>query len=175
MPVDIVPLVLVFMVDGARGLRQTWPAAVVGGLVFAIGQYACSNFVSIELTDIVASLASTAAIVDGAINELAVLRNHSVELERSYQADQLEQQRIADEKAANDRIAAEAAARAAVTPAAPATQAPSAPRPIMRPAATATRPMSSIVTPEFLVRVGKESWRFSASRAPCRCRPASAS
>ncbi len=59
----LVPLVLVFMVDGTRGLRQTWPAAVVGGLVFAAGQYACSNFISIELTDIVASLASTAAIV----------------------------------------------------------------------------------------------------------------
>ncbi len=59
----LVPLVLVFMVDGMRGLRQTWPAAVVGGLVFAAAQYATSNFISIELTDILASLASTAAMV----------------------------------------------------------------------------------------------------------------
>jgi lactate permease len=59
----IVPLILIGMVDGRRGIRQTWPVAVIGGLTFAIGQYACSNFISVELTDVVASLASTAAIV----------------------------------------------------------------------------------------------------------------
>ena len=52
----IVPLILIAMVDGARGIRQTWPVAVVGGLAFAIGQFACSNYISVELTDIVASL-----------------------------------------------------------------------------------------------------------------------
>ena len=59
----IVPLILVAMVDGARGIRQTWPVAVVGGLAFAIGQFACSNYISVELTDIVASLLATGAIV----------------------------------------------------------------------------------------------------------------
>ena len=59
----VVPLILVGMVDGARGIRQCWPAAMVGGVAFAIGQYACSNFISVELTDIVASLFSTACIV----------------------------------------------------------------------------------------------------------------
>jgi lactate permease len=59
----LVPLILIAMVDGARGIRQAWPAAAVGGLVFAVGQYACSNFISVELTDIVAALSSTAAIV----------------------------------------------------------------------------------------------------------------
>jgi lactate permease len=59
----IVPLILVAMVDGRRGIRQAWPAAVVGGLAFALGQFATSNYISVELTDIVASLASTAAIV----------------------------------------------------------------------------------------------------------------
>jgi lactate permease len=58
-----VPLVLVGMVDGMRGVRQAWPAAVVGGLVFALAQFACSNYISVELTDIVASLLATAAIV----------------------------------------------------------------------------------------------------------------
>ncbi|HTE59743.1 MAG TPA: L-lactate permease [Solirubrobacteraceae bacterium] len=58
-----VPLILVGMVDGMRGVRQAWPAAVVGGLVFAIAQFACSNYVSVELTDIVASLAATGALV----------------------------------------------------------------------------------------------------------------
>jgi lactate permease len=59
----IVPLILIGMVDGRRGIRQAWPVAVVGGLAFAIGQFACSNYISVELTDIVASLFSTACIV----------------------------------------------------------------------------------------------------------------
>ena len=59
----IVPLILVGMVDGRRGIRQTWPAAVVGGVAFALAQFACSNYVSVELTDIVASLVSAVAIV----------------------------------------------------------------------------------------------------------------
>jgi lactate permease len=59
----IVPLILIGMVDGRRGIRQAWPVAVVGGLAFALGQFACSNYLSVELTDIVASLISAGAIV----------------------------------------------------------------------------------------------------------------
>jgi lactate permease len=59
----VVPLILVAMVDGRRGLRQTWPAALVGGAAFGIGQFATSNYVSVELTDIVAALVSAAAVV----------------------------------------------------------------------------------------------------------------
>jgi lactate permease len=59
----IVPLILMGMVDGARGIRQAWPAAVAGGVVFALCQFLCSNYISVELTDIVASLAATGAIV----------------------------------------------------------------------------------------------------------------
>jgi lactate permease len=59
----IVPLILVGMVDGMRGVRQTWPAAMVGGIAFALGQYLCSNFISVELTDIVAALLSVGALV----------------------------------------------------------------------------------------------------------------
>jgi len=58
-----VPLLLVFVVDGRRGLRETWPAAVVAGLAFAVAQFLSSNFVSVELTDIIASLAALAALV----------------------------------------------------------------------------------------------------------------
>ena len=46
-----------------RGIRQAWPAAIVGGLAFAVGQFACSNYVSVELTDIIASLLGAGAIV----------------------------------------------------------------------------------------------------------------
>jgi len=59
----IVPLLLVYLVDGRRGIRQTWPAAVVGGLVFAVAQFGCSNYISVELTDIVASLLAAGAII----------------------------------------------------------------------------------------------------------------
>jgi len=58
-----VPLALVFMIDGRRGLRQTWPAAVVCGAAFGVAQFAVSNYVSIELTDIVASLVGAGATV----------------------------------------------------------------------------------------------------------------
>src|SRR6201999_1284550 len=58
-----VPFILVGMVDGWRGIRAVWPATLTGGLAFAIGQFVCSNFISVELTDIVASLLSVGAIV----------------------------------------------------------------------------------------------------------------
>jgi lactate permease len=59
----LVPFVLVFMTDGRRGLREAWPAALTAGVVFAVLQFAISNFVSIELTDIIASLGSAAALL----------------------------------------------------------------------------------------------------------------
>ena len=59
----IVPFILVAIVDGRRGIRQVWPVAAVGGLAFALAQFTCSNYISVELTDIVASISSIAAIV----------------------------------------------------------------------------------------------------------------
>ena len=58
-----VPLALVAIVDGRRGIRETWPVAVACGVVFALAQYATSNFVSVPLTDVVASLLSAVAVV----------------------------------------------------------------------------------------------------------------
>src|SRR5215468_6294301 len=52
----VVPLVLVYVVDGRRGLRQTWPAAVVAGVAFGVAQFVASNYMSVPLTDVVASL-----------------------------------------------------------------------------------------------------------------------
>jgi lactate permease len=56
-----VPLILVALVDGKRGLRQTWPAALVCGFSFALAQFVSSNFISVELTDIIASLVAVGA------------------------------------------------------------------------------------------------------------------
>src|SRR3954462_15933014 len=58
-----VPMILVGMVDGWRGVKAVWPAVMAGGVTFAVAQFACSNYVSVELTDIVASLLSAGAIV----------------------------------------------------------------------------------------------------------------
>lgn len=59
----IVPLFLVLLVDGKRGLRQLWPLALVVGIAFGVAQYLSSNFLSVELTDIIASLVSLGAAV----------------------------------------------------------------------------------------------------------------
>jgi len=56
-------LALVFIVDGARGLRQVWPAALLCGLTFGVFQYLASNFWSVPLTDIIAALASALAVL----------------------------------------------------------------------------------------------------------------
>jgi lactate permease len=58
-----VPLVLVGMVDGRRGMRQTWPAALVCGVTFAIAQFVSANFISVELTDIIAALVAIGATI----------------------------------------------------------------------------------------------------------------
>ncbi|WP_028924810.1 L-lactate permease [Pseudonocardia acaciae] len=58
-----VPLVLVFLVDGRRGLRQAWVPALTCGVVFAVGQFVTSNFLSVPLTDIVATLLAAFAVV----------------------------------------------------------------------------------------------------------------
>jgi lactate permease len=58
-----VPLILVFMLDGRRGVRQTWPAAVLAGMVFAVVQFLTANYVAVEITDITASLACLGALL----------------------------------------------------------------------------------------------------------------
>ena len=59
----LVPLALVFMVDGRRGVRQTWPAALLAGAVFGVLQFLCSNYISIGLTDILAALGGALVVV----------------------------------------------------------------------------------------------------------------
>lgn len=46
------------IMDGWRGVKETWPAVLVAGGSFAIAQYLTSNFIGPELPDITASLAS---------------------------------------------------------------------------------------------------------------------
>ncbi|HEY0539439.1 MAG TPA: L-lactate permease [Actinoallomurus sp.] len=58
-----VPLVLVFIVDGRRGIAQTWVAALAAGVSFGVAQWITSNHLSVPLTDIVASLFSVIVLV----------------------------------------------------------------------------------------------------------------
>jgi lactate permease len=53
-----VPFWLVFMMDGMRGVKETWPAALVAGLTFATSQFLTSNFIGPELPDITSALIS---------------------------------------------------------------------------------------------------------------------
>nr|WP_231715988.1 L-lactate permease [Arthrobacter zhangbolii] len=59
----VVPLILVFLVDGKRGLRQTWPVALVAGAAFGLAQFVASNFFIVELTDVVAAVVTVIAVL----------------------------------------------------------------------------------------------------------------
>lgn len=58
-----VPLLLVFIVDGWRGVRQTWPIAVISGLTFAVAQFVTSNFFAVEITDVVAAVVTAVVVL----------------------------------------------------------------------------------------------------------------
>ena len=59
----IVPLLLVFIVDGRRGVKQTWPVALVAGVAFGAAQFVTSNYFAVELTDVVAAVVTVAAVL----------------------------------------------------------------------------------------------------------------
>ncbi|SEF35371.1 lactate permease [Amycolatopsis pretoriensis] len=59
----VVPLLLVIIVDGKRGLKDTWLPALVCGVAFGLVQFLASNFVAPQLADIGAALAGAAALV----------------------------------------------------------------------------------------------------------------
>lgn len=59
----IVPLFLVFLVDGKRGLKDTWHIALSAGVVFAVFQFIASNFIGYQITDVIASVACILAIL----------------------------------------------------------------------------------------------------------------
>jgi lactate permease len=72
----VVPVLLVFLVDGKRGLRETWVPALVCGIAFAVAQFAASNYVSAQLADIGAALAGAGALV--AVSRARVPADQSV-------------------------------------------------------------------------------------------------
>jgi L-lactate transport len=57
----IIPLWLVAMMDGWRGIKEVYPAALVAGASFAISQYLTSNFIGPELPDVTSAIVSIVA------------------------------------------------------------------------------------------------------------------
>lgn len=56
-----IPIVLLFVADGKRGVKEVWPAALVIGIFFAAGNIISAHFISVELTDIISSLSGLTA------------------------------------------------------------------------------------------------------------------
>jgi lactate permease len=59
----LVPFVLLLMLDGRRGLRETWPAALTAGVGFGVGQFLCSNYFTYQLTDLAAGVVAIGAVI----------------------------------------------------------------------------------------------------------------
>src|SRR3954468_2218917 len=57
-----VPFWIVFIMDGLRGVRETWPAVLVAGATFAVGVFFTSNFLGPELPDITSALLSLVSL-----------------------------------------------------------------------------------------------------------------
>lgn len=58
----ILPAYLAVVVGGGKGLRRSWPAALVAGLSFGVTQFLVSNLWGPYPTDVVSSLVSIAAV-----------------------------------------------------------------------------------------------------------------
>jgi L-lactate permease len=57
-----IPAYLVVLYAGWRRMVEVWPAVLVAGATFAIGQFTVSNFVGPELTDALSALVSLTAV-----------------------------------------------------------------------------------------------------------------
>ena len=61
----MVPIVLIWIMaimDGWRGVKETWPAIFVGGGSFALAQFLTANYVGPELPDITAAIAALVSL-----------------------------------------------------------------------------------------------------------------
>ena len=58
----VIPAYLVVLYAGWRRMVEVWPAVLVAGGTFAVGQFTVSNFVGPELTDALSALLSLTAV-----------------------------------------------------------------------------------------------------------------
>jgi lactate permease len=59
----LLPFYVTTVYAGPRGARAVWPLLLVAGGVFAVAQFATSNFISFPLTDVVSSLSTIIAML----------------------------------------------------------------------------------------------------------------
>lgn len=57
-----IPFFLVFLMDGFKGIKETYPALFVAGFSFALVQFITSNYMGPELPDIASAVVSIAAL-----------------------------------------------------------------------------------------------------------------
>jgi lactate permease len=57
-----VPFFLVFLMDGIKGVKQTWPAVLVAGGSFSITQFLTATYLGPELPDITSALVSLVSL-----------------------------------------------------------------------------------------------------------------
>lgn len=62
LPAAMIPMLLLFITDGVRGIKQTWPVLILTGLLFSGTQAITLYFIGPELTDIIAPLVSMIAL-----------------------------------------------------------------------------------------------------------------
>lgn len=58
----VIPLLVVAIVDGRRGVREQWWPALACGLSFGLAQFATANYLPFALADIVAALVSVGVV-----------------------------------------------------------------------------------------------------------------
>lgn len=58
----MVPFWIIMIMDGVRGVRETWPAILVCGMSFAVTQFLTANYIGPELPDITSALVSLVSL-----------------------------------------------------------------------------------------------------------------
>ncbi|MCA0173663.1 lactate permease LctP family transporter [Bacillus sp. RAR_GA_16] len=73
-----IPFLLVVIMDGIKGLKEVWPAALVAGSTYAVTQWATVTFIGPELPNITSSIVSLVAIAVFVKTWHPVAQNHSI-------------------------------------------------------------------------------------------------
>ncbi len=70
----LIPSWVILIMDGWRGVRQTWPAILVCGGTFAVTQFLTSNYLGPELPDITSALVSLISLTT--LSQVLEAQNH---------------------------------------------------------------------------------------------------
>ncbi|ELC2816051.1 L-lactate permease [Salmonella enterica] len=86
-----IPLILIFIIDGRRGIKEIWPLAIVAGISFTVMQIVGSMLLPVELVGAAAALVCTGtSVIFLKIWKPAVMREHEAILIPSSKQDSLQ-------------------------------------------------------------------------------------